>query len=221
MEAPAIRTVLLDVDGTLVDTNYLHALAWQRAFRAAGVELPATRLHRAVGMGGDRYVPHVAGEAVEREHGDAIRAAHGERYAELIGEARPLPGARELVLALKERGLTVVLASSGKAQELDRYLELLDLGDALDACTTSADVEQTKPAPELLQVALERAGGGPALLVGDSVWDGHAARRAGMPLVGLLSGGFCAAELRDAGAVAIYDDAAALAARVGEALAAA
>jgi beta-phosphoglucomutase-like phosphatase (HAD superfamily) len=114
MAASPLRTILLDVDGTLVDTNYLHALAWQRAFRAAaGVELPAATLHRAVGMGGDKYVAHVAGDEVEERHGDAIRDAHSARYMELIDEVRPLPGARELVVALKERGLTVVLASSG------------------------------------------------------------------------------------------------------------
>ncbi len=222
MAASPIRTILLDVDGTLVDTNYLHAIAWQRAFRdAAGVELPAATLHRAVGMGGDKYVGHVAGDAVESEHGDAIRDAHTEHYSELIDEARPLPGARDLIAALKQRGLTVVLASSGKAEELDRYLDQLDARDLLDGWTTSADVEETKPAPELLEVALERAGGdaGSALLVGDSVWDCRAAERIGMATIGLLSGGFGAAELRDAGARSVYEDAEALAGRLDEALA--
>lgn len=222
MGASPIRTILLDVDGTLVDTNYLHAIAWQRAFRdAAGIELPAARLHRAVGMGGDKYVAHVAGDEVEEQHGDAIRDAHGDRYSQLIDEARPLPGARELIAALKERGLTVVLSSSGKSEELDRYLDLLDARELLDGWTTSADVEETKPAPELLEVALERAGGtvGSSLLVGDSVWDCVAAERIGMPVIGLLSGGFCAAELREAGAVAVCGDASELAGRLGEALA--
>ncbi|MBB4662354.1 HAD family hydrolase [Conexibacter arvalis] len=220
MDATPIRAVLLDVDGTLVDTNYLHAIAWQRAFRAAaGLELPAARLHRAVGMGGDKYVAHVAGEEVESACGDAIRDAHTERYGELIDEARVLPGGRELIEALKRRDLTVVLASSGKAEELDRYLELLDASDLLDGWTTSADVEETKPAPELLEVALERAGRGPALLVGDSVWDCHAAARIDIPAIGLLSGGFAADELRDAGAAFVCDDAAELAVRLDEALA--
>lgn len=222
MAASPLRTILLDVDGTLVDTNYLHALAWQRAFRdAAGIELPAARLHRAVGMGGDKYVAHVGGDDAEEQHGDAIRDAHTARYSELIDEARPLPGARELIVALKERELTVVLASSGKSEELDRYLDQLDARDLLDGWTTSADVEETKPAPELLEVALERAGGdaGSALLVGDSVWDCRAAERIGMPTIGLLSGGFGAAELRDAGARAVYEDAAELAGRLDEALA--
>lgn len=216
------HTILLDVDGTLVDTNYLHALAWQRALRgAAGVEVPAATLHRAVGMGGDKYVAEVAGDAVEEECGDRVRDAHTERYMELIDEVRPLPGARELIAALKERGLTVALASSGKAEELDRYLDLLDARELLDGWTTSADVEQTKPAPELLEVALERVGGAvaSALLVGDSVWDFRAAERIGLPAIALLSGGFGAAELRAAGARAVCDDAADLAGRLDEALA--
>jgi HAD superfamily hydrolase (TIGR01509 family) len=223
MGASPIRTILLDVDGTLVDTNYLHALAWQRAFRdAAGIELPAARLHRAVGMGGDKYVAHVGGDEAEDEHGDAIRDVHGDRYMALIDEVRPLPGARELIVALKERELTVVLSSSGKSEELDRYLDLLDARELLDGWTTSAAVEETKPAPELLEVALERAGGAVAssLLIGDSVWDCRAAERIELPVIGLLSGGFCAAELRAAGARAVYEDAAELARRLDEALAA-
>jgi phosphoglycolate phosphatase-like HAD superfamily hydrolase len=218
MSAPA-RLVLLDVDGTLVDTNHLHVLAWQRAFRGVGLELPAWRIHRQVGKGGDKLVAAVAGERVERERGDDVRSLHGDEFGALIDEARPLPGARELLLALRERGVTTVLASSGRAEEVDHYLDLLDARDLLDGVTTSADVESSKPAPDLVAAALERGGGArPALLVGDTVWDGAAAARAEVRFVALRSGGIAEQELREAGAVALYDDAAALAERLDEAL---
>jgi HAD superfamily hydrolase (TIGR01509 family) len=201
-----IRTVLLDVDGTLVDTNWLHVIAWQRAFRhVAGRVLPAWRLHHEVGKGGDQFVPSVAGAEFEQRHGDEVRAGHEAAYGELIGEVRPLPGARELLVALKERGFRTALASSGKASEIDHYLDLLDARELLDGWTTSDDVESTKPEPHLLRVALERAGGGPALLVGDSLWDCEAAKRAGIPVIALLAGGFCPEELRAAGARTTYD----------------
>lgn len=203
--------MLLDVDGTLVDTNYLHVIAWQRALReTAGLELPGWVLHRTVGKGGDRFVAAVAGARVEQELGDAIRSAHGERYGELIDEVRPIGGARELLVALKEREVAVVLASSATAGEVDRYLDLLGARDLLDGWTTSDDVASSKPAPDLVEAALARAPRRPALLVGDTVWDAAAAARAGIPFVAVLSGGISAAELRDAGAVAIYDGPSAL-----------
>lgn len=203
------RAVLLDVDGTLVDTNYAHVLAWQRAFRRVGLELPGSVLHRQVGKGGDRYVAAVAGEAVERRCGDAVRAAHGEEYGRLLAQVRPLPGARELVLALARRAVPVVLASSGKPEEVDRYLDLLDVRDALDGWTSTGDVDRSKPAPDLLATALARVGDvRPALLVGDTVWDGEAARNAGVGFVAVLTGGIAEAELRAAGAQAVYPSAA-------------
>lgn len=213
MSEQPFETVLLDVDGTLVDSNYLHALAWQRAFRGIGLELPAWRLHRAVGKGGDKFVTEVAGEEVEQRHGDAVRDLHDDHFGELIEEVRPLPGARELIVALRERGVEVVLASSGKADEIDRYIdELLDARELLAGWTASDDVEASKPAPDLLEAALERVSARPAALVGDAVWDGKAAAAAGIAFLGLRSGGFGADELREAGARGIWDDAAALAA---------
>ena len=207
--------VLLDIDGTLVDTNYHHALAWQRALRDHGVSVPAWTIHRHIGMGGDQLLPAVAGDDVEQRIGDAVRETEGDRYAELIDEVELLPGARDLILALKQRGHAVVLASSAKAEEVDVYLDRLDAREVVDDWTTSADVEATKPTPDLVLAALEKAGGdGDAILIGDSVWDCRAAERAGIRSIGVLTGGFSEAELRDAGATAVYESAADLLAQI-------
>lgn len=213
------RVVLLDVDGTLVDTNHLHVLAWQRALReVAALEVPSWLLHRMVGKGGDRYVAAVAGEEVERRCGDAVREGHGRHYDALLPEVRPFDGARDLIEALRARGLKVVLASSGKAGEIDHYLDLLDARPLLDGWTTSDDVAASKPAPDLLEAARAQVSAHAALLVGDTVWDGAAAAHAGVPFVGLRCGGVCAAELRDAGAVAVFDGPRDLRAHLDEAL---
>ena len=196
---------ILDVDGTLVDTNYLHVVAWQRAFRHHGVDVPAWKIHRHVGMGGDQLVEAVAGADVDRDLGDEIRSTEGDRYRELIPEAKLLPGARALLEALHDRGHTTVLASSAKEHEVDRYLELLGARELGVAWTTSADVEATKPHPELIDVALEKAGTDEAVMVGDSTWDCEAANRAGLPSVGILTGGFSEDELLDFGAVAVFE----------------
>jgi HAD superfamily hydrolase (TIGR01509 family) len=197
---------ILDVDGTLVDTNYQHALAWYRAFRSKGVVLPIWRVHRHIGMGGDQLVEALGGAAVERDRGDAIRDAEKELYMELIEEVEPLEGARELIERLKERGHAIVLASSAKEDEVERYLDLLDARELADGWTTSADVEATKPEPDLVHAAMERAGAGDdAVLVGDSTWDCEAAKRAGIRTVGVLTGGFSEQELRDAGATAVFE----------------
>jgi HAD superfamily hydrolase (TIGR01549 family) len=196
---------ILDIDGTLVDTNYHHAIAWDRAFRSNGVELPLWRIHRAIGMGGDQLVAALAGEEIERERGDAIREAEGERYAELIDEVRPLEGARELIVDLRERGHVVVLASSAKQAEVDHYLDLLDARRLADGWTTSADVEETKPEPDLVRAALRKAQTAEGVMVGDTTWDVEAAGRAGIATLAVMTGGFSEAELRDAGADAVYE----------------
>jgi HAD superfamily hydrolase (TIGR01509 family) len=196
---------ILDVDGTLVDTNYHHAIAWFRAFRALDVTLPLYRIHRHIGMGGDPLVAALAGDDFEREHGDDARAREKELYMELIGEVRPLAGARALLEELKERGHALVLASSAKADEIDHYLDLLDARELADGWTTSADVEQTKPEPDLVAAAIEKAGGGPAVMLGDSTWDCEAAKRAGVPTIGVLTGGFSEQELRSAGAACVFE----------------
>ncbi|MGI8779651.1 MAG: HAD family hydrolase, partial [Solirubrobacteraceae bacterium] len=141
---------VLDIDGTLVDTNYQHAVAWFRAFRRLEVTLPLYRIHRHIGMGGDQLVGALAGDEFEREQGDAVRELEGEHYMELIDEVRPLAGARELLCDLKDRGHVLVLASSAKQHEVDHYLDLLHARDLADGWTTSSDVEQTKPEPDLV-----------------------------------------------------------------------
>ena len=198
---------ILDVDGTLVDTNYHHAIAWYRAFRQHGLVLPLWRIHRHIGMGGDQLVAALAGDGTEEREGDDIRAAETALYLALIDEVQPFRDSRELLVDLRARGASVVLASSAKAAEVDHYLDLLDARDLAEAWTTSADVERTKPAPDLVQSALEKLGAGPedAFLVGDTPWDVKAAEQAGVPTYAVLTGGFSEQELRDAGAADVHE----------------
>jgi HAD superfamily hydrolase (TIGR01549 family) len=196
---------ILDVDGTLVDTNYHHAIAWFRAFLRHGVVVPIWRVHRHIGMGGDQLVAAVAGDEVEESHGDDIRDAESEEYKKLIDEVRTMEGSRELIEDLREQGNVVVLASSAKEWEVEHYIELLDAEPIIDAYTTSADVESTKPEPDLIKAALEKAGtDGEARLIGDTVWDVEAASRAGVETFAVLTGGFSEQELRDAGAREVF-----------------
>ena len=195
---------ILDIDGTLVDTNYQHALAWYRAFRQHGIVLPLWRVHRHIGMGGDQLVEALCDEQTEREHGDDIRQAEKALYLAMIEEVEPLAGARELIRELKERGHAVVLASSAKAEEVEHYLDLLDAREIADGWTTSADVEATKPEPDLVSVAVEKVDAERSVMVGDSTWDCEAAGRAGLETVGVLTGGFSEQELLDAGAACVF-----------------
>jgi HAD superfamily hydrolase (TIGR01509 family) len=213
------RIAVLDVDGTLVDSNYQHALAWFRAFRSLGETYPVWRIHRLIGMGGDKLVAALGGDDVEARIGDEVRERWVQEADPLMTEVALLPGARELIVALKERGHRVVLASSGKPHHVDHGLDLLGVRDIVDGWTTSEDVEETKPAPDLLHVALEKIGerpDAPSVVVGDSVYDVEAAKKAGMPAIVVRSGGFGDDELRDAGAVAIYDTPADLTAALDE-----
>jgi HAD superfamily hydrolase (TIGR01509 family) len=196
---------ILDVDGTMVDTNYHHAIAWYRAFRQHGEVLPIWRIHRHIGMGGDQLVRALCGEELDDEKGDEIRTAETALYLAFIEEVEPLHGAKELIHDLKERGHTVVLASSAKAVEVEHYIDLLDARELADGWTTSADVEATKPQPDLVEVALEKAGPGDAVMIGDSTWDCEAAKRAGVETIAVLTGGFSERELLDAGAVGVYE----------------
>jgi HAD superfamily hydrolase (TIGR01549 family) len=196
---------ILDIDGTLVDTNYQHTLAWYRAFKLHGIVLPIWRIHRHIGMGGDQLIADLCGDDVEREQGDDIRAAEKPLYFEMIHEVQALEGARELIEDLKETGHAVLLASSAKPEEVDHYLDLLDARELADGWTTSGDVEKTKPEPDLVQAAVDKAGGGEAVMVGDSTWDCIAAKRAGVETLAVLTGGFSEQELKEAGALRVFE----------------
>jgi HAD superfamily hydrolase (TIGR01509 family) len=213
-----VATAVLDIDGTLVDTNYHHAIAWFRAFVRHDIVLPIWRIHRHIGMGGDQLVTALCGERTEQEQGDAIRDAEGEEYSRLIGEVRTMKGARELIVALKDRGHVAVLASSAKADEVDVYLDLLDARDLADAWTTSADVDATKPAPDLVHAAVQRVEAEPAdaVMVGDTPWDIKAAGAAGVSTLAVMTGGFAEQELREAGAAAVFESVAELCERLDE-----
>lgn len=203
------RAAIVDIDGTLVDSNYQHAMAWFRAFADVGITVEVRSVHRLVGMGGDKLVAAAAGDAAERDHGDEVRARHRDLFDEMIGEVAPLPGARRLVKTLAECSRGVVLASSARAEEAEHYLDLLGVRDDVLAWTTSADVDDTKPDPDLLAAAL-RICGRPAVMIGDSTWDCVAAKRALLPAVAVLTGGYGRDELTRAGAVAVHDSADAL-----------
>lgn len=206
-ERPArVDTVVFDLDGTLVDSTFHHALAWHRAFLTVGHDIPCWRLQRHIGMGGDRLVAAVAGDQVEREVGDRVREAWEREYDAMLDEPVLLPGARDLLSALGERGLQVVLASAAIPRHAERVLHLLDADRRADAALTSEDAERTKPDPELLEQAMERVDARASLLVGDSVWDVEAGLRAGIPTVAVLSGGYGEDELRAAGASWVFED---------------
>jgi HAD superfamily hydrolase (TIGR01509 family) len=196
---------ILDIDGTLVDTNYHHAIAWYRAFLQSDEVLPLWRIHRHIGMGGDQLVAALAGDDFESAHGDEVRAAEKVVYMELIREVQPFADARELMEDLVERGHALVLASSAKPEEVGHYLDLVDARELTKDWTDSGDVERTKPEPDLVAAAVEKAGGGPAVMVGDSTWDCEAAKRAGLETIAVLTGGFSEAELREAGAAVVFE----------------
>ncbi|HEU4599296.1 MAG TPA: HAD family hydrolase [Solirubrobacterales bacterium] len=197
---------ILDVDGTLVDTNYHHALAWHRALHAHGHPVQMWKVHRHIGMGGDQILDALIGKEAAAAEGEDVRSLEAEAYGELIDEVEAMDGARELIEQLVEEGSTVILASSAKEHEVDRYLDLLDARQLVHGWTTAADVERTKPEPDLVNAALAKADNqARSVMVGDSVWDVKAAQAAGLPTLAVLTGGFSEAELRDAGASQVVE----------------
>jgi HAD superfamily hydrolase (TIGR01549 family) len=200
-----IEALVFDVDGTLVDTNYQHALAWFRAFRRFDISPAIWRIHRAIGMGGDQLVAAVAGDDVEQSRGDDLRSAWTEEFAVFLPQVQPFEGARPLLEEVKKRGLKLVLASSGELEHVEHYLDLIGGRDLADSWTTSADAEETKPAPDLIQTAMKKMDSDNAVMIGDSVWDAEAAERAGIGTYAVLTGGFSVEELESAGARKVYE----------------
>ncbi|MFF5173061.1 HAD family hydrolase [Micromonospora sp. NPDC000089] len=200
--------VLFDVDGTLVDTTYLHTVSWWEALRQAGHPVPMARVHRSIGMGSDKLLDHLLGDERDRDADEQLRAAHDGFFGEYWERLIPLPGAADLLRACADRGLTVVLATSASERELTALRAALDADDVIDTVTSSADAKRSKPSPDILVAALEQSGldAERVVFVGDSVWDVAAAGRLGIPCTGLTCGGTSGAELLDAGAVAVYDE---------------
>ncbi|OMB84601.1 HAD family hydrolase [Mycolicibacterium conceptionense] len=207
MPTPRPFAVLFDVDGTLVDTNYLHVHAWARAFREESIDVESWRIHRSIGMDGSTLVATLSGDA-----SDAVQHRLKDRHSSLYKDSSELivrlPGARDLLRHLAENEVQVVLASSAPEDELAITRKVLDSDDAIAAATSSKDVDTAKPDPSIVQIALERAGvsAEQAVFVGDAVWDGEAATRLGVPFIGLRCGGVADSELEKAGAQAVFDD---------------
>jgi HAD superfamily hydrolase (TIGR01509 family) len=216
----SLRAVLFDVDGTLVDTNYLHVVTWWQAFAQGGQHVAMVDIHRAIGMGSDQLLDRLLPDDRDKGADSGLTASHDALYATYWTRLRPLPGAVELLRACKKRGLTVVLASSAGETESRVLRGVLDAEDAIDAATFAGDVEHTKPAPDLVEVALEKAAvpAEQAVFVGDTVWDAKASQKAAVPCIGLLSGGIGREELANAGAAQIYAGPGQLLARLSDSL---
>lgn len=203
-------TAIFDVDGTLVDSTYHHATCWGKAFSACGVPIPMWRLHRAIGMGGDRLIREVGGNQVEEELGDELRALWRDAYQETIDSVIALPGAKALLESLRNKHVNVSIASSGNGDDTMRALEIAGVGDLVKSVTTGDDVDRSKPDPQVVAEAWKRTGQGSAVVVGDSIYDVRAANQLGLPCIGVRTGGFGVAELQDEGAALVVDDLSAL-----------
>ncbi len=205
------RAAIFDLDGTLVDTTYLHALAWWRAGRDLDMPRPFAELHRRIGMGTERLLHAVYGE-LDGEVSGRLDRAHSEQYRQLHPEVRPLPGAADLLRELKRRGFVVAVATSGKPDDVEHARSVLGADDAIDVEVNSSEADDSKPAPDLFAIALERCGVGPeaAVVVGDTVWDVTAAARCAIASIGVLTGGHATQDLIGAGARSVHRDCAEL-----------
>jgi HAD superfamily hydrolase (TIGR01509 family) len=209
-----VKAVIFDVDGTLVDTVDLHAGSWVATFRHFGREIPFDAVRAQIGKGGDQLMPVFLPEEVVERQGKDMEAFRKDLYlGELIRRARAFPGVADLFRRIRADGRRVILASSGKPEELAHYKELAGIEDLVDAATTSEDAERSKPHPDIFLAALDGLPPDQAIVVGDSPYDAEAAGKAGLRTIGLLSGGFPAEDLRGAGCIALYRDPAELLAR--------
>ena len=200
-----VKAVFLDIDGTLMDTNYLHIEAWAQAFEEVGARPPRSRIHHEVGKGSDKLIPGF----VEDGKAERVSELHSEYYAQLQERGHPLPGAKELVASLAERGYEVWFATSAKPEELEHHMRELEAEGKISGVVSSDEAEESKPAPDIFGLALERAGVSPeeAVVVGDSIWDIEAAKEAEVRTAAVMTGGaFSRAELEEAGAYAVYED---------------
>ena len=205
-----IRVVILDIDGTLMDTNYLHIEAWEQAFEEVGERHPRSRIHHQVGKGSDKLIPEFVKDG---EAGERVSELHGEFYAKLQDRGHPLPGAKELISSLVDGGYEVWFATSAKPEELEHHMQELEAEGKVAGVVSSEEVQETKPAPDIFELALKRAESAAkeAVAVGDSVWDVESAKEAGVRTVAVMTGGaFSRAELEEAGAYAVYEDCAEL-----------
>jgi HAD superfamily hydrolase (TIGR01509 family) len=205
-----VKTVFLDIDGTLMDTNYLHVEAWGLAFEEVGARPPRSRIHHEVGKGSDMLIPEFVEDGQKAER---VSELHSKYYAELQERGHPLPGAKELIASLVEGGYEVWLATSAKPEELEHHMRELGAEGKISGVVSSDEAEESKPAPDIFGVALERAGTAPedAVVVGDSIWDIEAAKEAGVRAAAVMTGGaFSRAELEEVGAYVVYKDCAEL-----------
>jgi HAD superfamily hydrolase (TIGR01509 family) len=204
-----IRGVIFDLDGTLVDSNELHVLAWQETFRHFGKEIPIERLREQIGKGGDQYLPVFLDEREMREFGDEAEKLRGEVFKKkYLSRVKPFPKVRELFEKLRAEGKKIALASSGKETEVRHYAKQLEIGGLFDSMTTVDQVAQSKPKADVFIAALNLLALSPseAVAIGDTPYDVAAAKKIELPVIGVLSGGFPEQELRDEGAVAVFRD---------------
>jgi HAD superfamily hydrolase (TIGR01509 family) len=204
---PKAPAVLFDVDGTLVDSNYLHVHAWCRAFDEAGLPVESWRVHRGIGMDGDKLIATLSHDAPDDVQ-QRLKELHDSHYRDTAHLLVPLPGAQQLLQKVATLGLQVVLATSAPEAELAILRKVLDSEDVISEVTSSEDVDTAKPEPGIVAVALDRAGvtAAAAVFVGDAVWDAKAASRAKVPVIGLRSGGVAQCELENAGTEAVFDN---------------
>jgi beta-phosphoglucomutase-like phosphatase (HAD superfamily) len=204
-----IKAVLLDVDGTLVDSNAYHAEAWQRAFAQHGIDLPFERIFRQLGKGGDQLIPVFVPKEKLDQLQKPLEKLHGEIFKrEYLGKVRPFPQVRELVARMRADGKKIAIASSGKEDEIEHYKKLTGIEDLVEKESKSGDVEQTKPHPDIFAVALRKLGmpAASSVALGDTPWDAEACGKLKLRIIGLTSGGWSEEDLRAAGCAEVYRD---------------